>query len=524
MENQDMAGNMPTDGEMPADTEQTETAATEDASATDAAEDTSETDENSADTSSDETAMQGGGQMKQRGGMSFDIPGDFEEWLESADDMSDDVKTYLSTLLEAAESMSSSDETEAGGFDMRSLTEVPDDLETYIESSETIPDDVAEWLSSIIEMTNRMGNMQGFDQNSDMDDSSTAVSQKGLKADGNITINGGTYEMNTADDSFHCALELTVNGGSFTISSSDDGMHADEALTINDGDIDVEMSYEGLEAVTITVNDGDINVTSSDDGFNANGGSNSFGMGGGMMQENAAQNTDSASSTEDAATDENASETEDTNTEDAAATETESEEEPVIYINGGTIYVNAEGDGLDSNGSIYIAGGDVYVDGPSNGGNSAVDIGTENQGIAVVTGGTLTAIGYSEMAEDFDTSSTQNVILYAFDEDVEEGTEVTISDADGNVVTTFTTVKSSNCIIFSSSDLESGQTYTVSAGDQSGEITVDTTYTSNKTSSGMMGNMQQGGPGNMDENSGYGNMQGGPDGQIPENTEVEKSK
>ena len=32
-------------------------------------------------------------------------------------------------------------------------------------------------------------------------------------------------------------------------------------------------------------------------------------------------------------------------------------------------YVNAEGDGLDTNGDILMTGGDVTVHGPTNGGN-----------------------------------------------------------------------------------------------------------------------------------------------------------
>jgi hypothetical protein len=42
-------------------------------------------------------------------------------------------------------------------------------------------------------------------------------------------------------------------------------------------------------------------------------------------------------------------------------------------VSGGTIYVSAQGDGLDSNGSISISGGLVLCEGPTNGGNSAID-------------------------------------------------------------------------------------------------------------------------------------------------------
>ena len=38
-------------------------------------------------------------------------------------------------------------------------------------------------------------------------------------------------------------------------------------------------------------------------------------------------------------------------------------------------YVNAEGDGLDTNGDILMTGGDVTVHGPTNGGNGTLDFG-----------------------------------------------------------------------------------------------------------------------------------------------------
>ncbi len=40
-----------------------------------------------------------------------------------------------------------------------------------------------------------------------------------------------------------------------------------------------------------------------------------------------------------------------------------------LYINGGYIYVDAGGDGLDSNGAIDMTAGTVIVNGPSNTGN-----------------------------------------------------------------------------------------------------------------------------------------------------------
>ena len=290
-----------------------------------------------------------------------------------------------------------------------------------------------------------------------VDSDSNSVSQKGIKAEGVMTIDGGTFTIDTVDDAIHGTSDVVINAGTFNITSGDDGVHSDTNLTVNGGTITVEDSYEGIEAGVITINDGEISVTSSDDGFNA------------------------------------------------STTLTD----PDITINGGVVYVNASGDGLDSNKNLTINGGTVYVDGPSEDMNAAIDIGTENQGIFVINGGTVTAVGSSGMLENADSSSTQQTITYVFSEKLEEGTVITVSDSSGNEVASFTLIKSASAVTYSSADLVSGETYTFTAGDQSGEITADSINTTNST-----GGMGMGGHGGM---GGRGMMQGQAptDGQMP---------
>lgn len=107
--------------------------------------------------------------------------------------------------------------------------------------------------------------------------------------------------------------------------------------------------------------------------------------------------------------------------------------------------------------------------------------------ICQITGGTVVGIGYSGMAEAMDSSSTQCSLLYAFGSTVVAGTEIIISDADGKELTTITTVKSCDSVIYSSKELSEGETYTITAGEQSGELTMEETYTTNSTSTGMFG-------------------------------------
>lgn len=264
------------------------------------------------------------------------------------------------------------------------------------------------------------GTEQSESDTSDSDSAST----KGIKADGRLYINGGTFTINSADDSVHSNSAVTINDGTYTLTTGDDGVHSGEAVEINGGTITISESYEGLEGLTVTINDGDIDITSSDDGINAAGGNEEMGFGG-MGND----------STEDTSTD-----------------------EMWMEINGGYIHVLAGGDGIDSNGDITVNGGEVYIDGPSDNGNSAIDYG--DRSACYVNGGTVVAIGSSGMAEDISDDSDQQVMLVKLDSQKEAG-EVTLTDSDGNEIITYTALKAYDCVIISTKDLEAGQTYTL---------------------------------------------------------------
>ena len=40
-----------------------------------------------------------------------------------------------------------------------------------------------------------------------------------------------------------------------------------------------------------------------------------------------------------------------------------SDSESYIRISGGTVTINASGDGIDSNGNLYVSGGETYISG-----------------------------------------------------------------------------------------------------------------------------------------------------------------
>ena len=102
------------------------------------------------------------------------------------------------------------------------------------------------------------------------------ASCKGLKAGKTLTVSGGTFTVDSADDALH-ANDVTVSGGTLTLASGDDAVHADNDLVVgvkgssstSNPKIDITASYEGLEGTTVSVYSGDIDVAASDDGVNA---------------------------------------------------------------------------------------------------------------------------------------------------------------------------------------------------------------------------------------------------------------
>ncbi len=267
---------------------------------------------------------------------------------------------------------------------------------------------------------------------SSTDTSEDSESIKGIKAAGNISISGGTFTIDSADDGVHSNMNITVSGGVFTIATGDDGMHADETLTVSGGDINVTESYEGLEGLHIKITDGNISLYSSDDGLNAAGGTDSSGtggfrggdmFGGGMSSGNGS-----------------------------------------IVISGGTSYINASGDGIDANGTLEITGGHTTVTGPTQGDTATLDY----DKTAVITGGTFIGTGASGMAQTF-SDSQQGVIAVSVGTQ-RAGTNIVLTDKNGNTLIEYAPELSFGVVILSSPDIVKGEKYTLGIGDAEGSF------------------------------------------------------
>lgn len=129
----------------------------------------------------------------------------------------------------------------------------------------------------------------------------------------------------------------------------------------------------------------------------------------------------------------------------------------LIQINGGAITVNAGGDGLDSKGLLEVKGGIIYVSGAANGGDGAIDYGISG----VITGGTIVAAGYSNMAEGFSDTSTQYSVLYNTKEMQNGGSTLALKDGNRKEVVSWQPPKEFNSVLISAPAMEEGESYTL---------------------------------------------------------------
>ena len=282
-----------------------------------------------------------------------------------------------------------------------------------------------------------------FDLTTNGSSSYSDTSLKGLKSGVNMIVNAGTFTINSSEDAIHSDQTITLNGGTYTISASDDGIHADYDLTINSGDYTITKSYEGIESTSgdLSINGGTFDIVSSDDGLNVAAGGDNMGGGPGGWGKSA-----TASYT--------------------------------LYLAPDFMAVNAQGDGLDSNGSIEMSNGLVIVNGPTGSGNGILDYDDS----FLQTGGTLIGAGSSGMLQAPGSYSSINCVALVFRSTQQEGTLCHIETSDGNELVTFEPAKDFQAFIYSSPELEQGLSYnfynggTASGTAQKGYYT-DASYT-----------------------------------------------
>lgn len=275
----------------------------------------------------------------------------------------------------------------------------------------------------------RMNQMPANGQNTAVPAEETDTeSTKGIKA-GSLTIDGGSFHVDAADDGLHSNSDLLLLGGTFEIASGDDSIHADETVTVSSGTVNITQSYEGIEGQHVIIQGGDITLKASDDGLNAAGGMDGSGFG---------RRND---------------------------TFTTSGDTPSIVISGGNVSITTSGDGMDANGTLEITGGTVIVSGPTYGDTSVLDFDITG----TISGGTFIGTGAASMAQTF-SGSTQGVISVSVGSQ-SAGTQITLTDDSGNAILTHTPEQDFEIVILSCPAIQPSESYTLSVGNTTQNIT-----------------------------------------------------
>ena len=313
--------------------------------------------------------------------------------------------------------------------------------------------------------------------------------------DGAITVTATKDGIKATNDTDGNRGWVRLSGGTVNISAGDDGFKAERVLEISGGTLNITQANEGIEAQYINILDGTVNVTSSDDGINA-----SYSTTSTSTTSTGTESTTATSTKQSAQGGQNSAPQAPNGSAGQAPSGTMGQPpagggagggmggghgtfevvDATINITGGTVTVNTNGDGIDSNGTATLSGGTLIVNGPFTGGNASLD----TNGDLLLNGTTVAAGNSGDMFEAPSTNSTSGYVKISNVSNLSAGTTVQVTDSSGNVVANYKVTNSSTALILvSSAKITKGESYTVYTTTDSVDAS-STALASNATSLG----------------------------------------
>ena len=279
--------------------------------------------------------------------------------------------------------------------------------------------------------------------------------EHGIKSSDDLKMLGGSFVITAVNDGLNANDALNIKDSVIEISAKGDGIHSDKNVYIDGKSLNIKESEEGIEGKVVDIVSGDIDIKSSDDGINA---------------------TDSSLKTDNLPADvQEKIKNRPERPEGEAVPEGEmqrpegmprgggfeNQEGTEIIIRGGDLYIDASGDGIDSNGNLTVSGGKVVIEGSGGRGDGAIDY----NGTGLVTGGEVLALGGNDMIQSFSSESAQSHIVVTAKESIAVGAKITIKDEAGKVLYEHINKKAFSALVYSSKDLVKSKNYTVQIGD-----------------------------------------------------------
>ena len=324
-------------------------------------------------------------------------------------------------------------------------------------------------------------------------------------------LSNGTVTVNAGDDGFKASRVVEISGGSLTVEQSDEGIEA-QYINVSGGDVNVTSADDGMNA-SLKTSDSESTDSSANTSDTANQQQNSQqqgslpggqqsgtsnqqqqGMGqppamSGSSQDGTSQNGTSGTAQQQNNTQNQGNQNmgqppampggnaqDGTSQNGTTGTGQQGMGQPpqggmpgggggtfevidaAINVSGGHVTVNAEGDGIDSNGVTTLSGGTLIVNGPSQGGNAALD----TNGDLLLNGATVLSGSTADMFEAPSTNSTSGYLKLTNSSGFEQGSTVQVADSSGKVVANYKVTKSNvQLVLVSSSSIVKGQSYTV---------------------------------------------------------------
>lgn len=249
----------------------------------------------------------------------------------------------------------------------------------------------------------------------------------GIATKDDLKICSGNYEIKAEKRGLSGKDSIRIGGGYIHINANGDGLHSE---------------HDQADKGYIFISGGELDIVSDKDGIDC---TNYFELLGGSVHIDAASDGINA------------------------AAENDLDVSAFVSIGGGLLSIKAAEDGIDSNGSIGVHGGEVYISAAPRGGDGALDYATA----AEIHGGTVAAASARDMAMNFSSADAQGSMLCAFSKPHSAGEEVRLMDESGTVLLSFAPGCDYQAIVLSCAEVMPGSSYTVCAGDETLELTMD---------------------------------------------------